>query len=102
MAASLKLHKEMDMSVEEPQGTFACPICGRSTPHVHSVEEQVEQRNVQKKIPCFTEVIYRDILDKAGLRYQLGDRELRKALIAGLHYGFDQGRHPEKFQKGNK
>jgi len=34
-------------SAETPGGTFACPICGKDTPHYHSPEEVKEHRETE-------------------------------------------------------
>lgn len=35
------------MSATEAQGTFACPICGKDTPHYHSPVEVAEHRDTE-------------------------------------------------------
>jgi hypothetical protein len=35
---TIATHEEMRWKFGEPKGTFACPICGRNTPHPHSAE----------------------------------------------------------------
>jgi hypothetical protein len=74
-----------------PTGTFACPICGRTSPHEHTAEEQIRHRNIKKKIPDWHEGTLMEILGKAGLRFQYRDENVRGALIAGIAWGFDQG-----------
>jgi hypothetical protein len=72
-------------------GTFACPICGRATPHEHSAEEQIAHRNMRKKIPDWHEGTLMEILGKAGLRFQYRNEDVRSAVIAGIKWGFDRG-----------
>jgi hypothetical protein len=80
-----------DERASEVDGTFACPICGRTTPHEHSAEEQIAHRNLRKKIPDWHEGTLMEILEKAGLRFQYRNEDVRSAVIAGIKWGFDRG-----------
>jgi hypothetical protein len=80
-----------DERASEVDGTFACPICGRTTPHEHSAEEQIAHRNMRKKIPDWHEGTLMEILEKAGLRFQYRNEDVRSAVIAGIKWGFDRG-----------
>lgn len=72
-------------------GTFACPICGRTSPHQHTAQEQVAHRNIKKKIPDWHEGTLMEILETSGLRFKYRNEDVRWALIAGIQWGFDKG-----------
>lgn len=37
-AGVIARHRELDWKFGQPRGTFACPVCGKETPHEHSAE----------------------------------------------------------------
>lgn len=37
-AGTVATHAEMEWRYGAPKGTFACPICGKDTPHQHTAE----------------------------------------------------------------